>query len=366
VSGQASHSKWAWSIGSIRGIPLRVHATFPLILVWAAWEWGQGGSFTTALYGIGLVLALFVCVVLHELGHAFVARWRGIVVEEVLLLPLGGLAQFRTPLDNPRDEWLIAVAGPLVNLALIVMLLPTTALSFLSLTRFGLLEALITPGWQNLTFYLLIANALLAGFNLLPIFPMDGGRMLRATLAFGLSYERATRIAVRLGQVAAILMAVYGFFMNIWFLLIGVFLFFTAEQEIRHLSQRRRLDAMRVYDHMRRKGLTFTPSTPVRGAYLVARMSLQPIWPVVEGGRLSGLVSRTAIEKAANSAQTLADIMQTTYPVLSPNDTLYHAQTVLAESRSEAAAVVENDVFLGLLSIHDIIYTLRHLNERDE
>ncbi len=363
MSEQATSSKWAWKIGSIHGIPLRVHATFPLVLVWAAWEWGRGGSFVSALYGVGLVLALFVCVVLHELGHAFVARWRGIVVEEVLLLPLGGLAQFRTPLDNPRDEWLIAAAGPLVNLVLIGMLLPTAALSLFSLTRFGLLEALTTPGWQSLTFYLLIANALLAGFNLLPIFPMDGGRLLRATLAFGLNYERATRIAVRLGQVAAALMAVYGFFMNIWVLVIGVFLFFTAEQEMRRLSQRHLLDAVRVRNHMTHQGLTFPPSTSVRGAYLVARTSLQSVWPVVEDGRLLGLVSRTAIEKAANSVQTLADIMQTAYPVLSPNDTLYRAQTVLAESKSEAAAVIENGVFVGILSIHDLIHTLRQLEE---
>lgn len=363
MSRSSTSPQWAWKIGSIRGIPLRIHATFPLVLLWAAWEWGRNGSLHTALYGMALVVALFGCVVLHELGHAFVARWRGIVVEEILLLPLGGLAQFRSPLDNPRDEFLVAVAGPLVNLALIGVLLPPTLVPLVSLTQFGLINALTTPGWQSLAFYLLLTNALLAGFNLLPIFPMDGGRMLRATLTVGLSYERATRVAVRLGQSVAVLMGLYGFFQNLWFLLMGVFLFFAAEQEMRRLAQRQLLDTAHVGNHMTRRGLTFAPSTHVHSAYLVARMSLQPIWPVVERGRLLGLVSRAAIEKAAASASRIADIMQTSYPVLTPRDTLYRAQTLLAESNSEAAAVIENGVFVGIFSVYDLMHALRQLEE---
>lgn len=248
---------WSWRLATILGIDVKVHLTFPLIFVWAAFQFGAGRSSAYGLYGMFLVLLLFVCVLLHEFGHALVAQRFNIPVEDITLLPIGGLAKFRTMNDRPLEEFLIAIAGPLVNVAIAIAILPLLygLTDILNPERIASIGAstgmpsyvvalgLLGRSLQGISVagaiaYLFVANLMLALFNMLPAFPMDGGRVLRAGLATRMTYRRATHIAAFIGQVMAALFAVYAFIsFNPMLVFVAVFVFIAARQEVQQVSE---------------------------------------------------------------------------------------------------------------------------------
>lgn len=230
--------KFSWSrikFGSISGIDLFVHWTFLAMLVGIfVFYVYQGLTITAALMGIGLILAVFGCVVLHELGHAFMARRFGIPTIDIVMYPIGGVARLKRMPREPKQEFLIAIAGPAVNLGLAGMLYLLTSL----LDASTALSAAMTPGGNVLTM-LMWVNLGLVVFNLLPAFPMDGGRVLRAALASRMDYRNATHVASLIGQGMAFLFAVYGLFTGLWTLpLVAVFVFMAARQEVQHVMER--------------------------------------------------------------------------------------------------------------------------------
>jgi Zn-dependent protease len=362
----------SWRIGSIQGIDLRVHFTFPLILLWAAWEFGQGRSVEYALFGAFLVLLLFGCVLLHELGHALVALRLGIGVSDITLLPIGGVARLRAMQDDPKQELLIAGAGPLVNFLISLVLLPllvvlTGAWNPELLERVAgrtgreewqaALLLLVRP-IQSLSLvgtvsYLFFANIMLAVFNLVPAFPMDGGRIFRAFLAFFLSYRTATIVAVRLGQALALLFAYFGFRSNPGLLLVAVFVFISGGAELQRVALREVLARGQVATYMMRGLQPLEPQWSLYAARVLAQQTGQRAFPVVEGGTLLGLLSVREMQQHA-PGQTVAEAMVAEYPVLSPAGSLYDAQLLLQGRERFAAAVMEGGVLLGLLSLEDI------------
>ena len=219
-------------VARVAGIPIHAHATFVLVLIYGAVQWGRGGGVAGMAFGVLATLVIFVGVALHELGHAVVARRVGIPVLGIVLLPIGGVAALGRNPERPRQELVIALAGPLVNVALAIPLA-------LALALVGMQPALQTasyglPGWRSLLAIAFMANLALAAFNLLPIFPLDGGKVLRALLALRLGRRRATRISAGLGQGSAILLGAWAFATGQAMLsLIAVFLFFAAAQERR-------------------------------------------------------------------------------------------------------------------------------------
>jgi len=230
--------KISWSrikFGSVSGIDLFVHWTFLAMLVGVfVFYVYQGLTITAALMGIGLILAVFGCVVLHELGHAFMARRFGIPTIDIVMYPIGGVARLKRMPREPKQEFLIAIAGPAVNLGLAGMLFLLTSL----LDASTALAAAMTPGGNVLTM-LMWVNLGLVVFNLLPAFPMDGGRVLRAALASRMDYRNATHVASLIGQGMAFLFAVYGLFTGLWTLpLVAVFVFMAARQEVQHVMER--------------------------------------------------------------------------------------------------------------------------------
>ena len=224
---------------SVRGIDIRMHITFPLILIWSALQFGliSRGGYEGAIFGVVATLLLFVVVVLHELGHSVAAQYYGIEVEQIVLLPIGGVAQLTRMPEKPIQEFVIAIAGPAVNFALAILfgLIALLAGISLSLDRLpSLLLGLDRMSLLALFGYVFSSNLLRAIFNLIPAFPMDGGRVLRALLATRMAYARATTAAVGIGQALAFLMGIYGFIQgNFFWVLIALFIYSGAGQERR-------------------------------------------------------------------------------------------------------------------------------------
>lgn len=222
-------TKWSWRIGRVAGIDIRIHAAFLILIAWAAAApllGGQGAR--AALLSVALVASVFGLVVLHELGHALTARRFGIGTRDITLLPIGGVAQLERAAYRPSEELLIALAGPAVNVGLVLPLLGAVALS-----EGGLASLAIGASQSSWLAMLFWANASLALFNLLPAFPLDGGRVLRALLALRLERVRATWIAARIGQAFAVGLGLLGLLGSPMLLLVALFVGFAAEMEAR-------------------------------------------------------------------------------------------------------------------------------------
>jgi Zn-dependent protease len=228
--------KWSYRIARIAGIDVRIHLSFLLLpVIFGFLGWRDGGS-GAAGESILFILLLFVCVVLHEFGHALAGRRFGIRTPDITLLPIGGVARMERIPEKPSQELAIALAGPAVNAVIAGSLA-------------GILEAtggilIITPeAWRTLLQNLMTINLALVVFNLIPAFPMDGGRVLRAILGFALPFTTSSRIAARIGQVMALLFAIGGFLWNPMLLLIAFFVFNGARQEIEYIRQREAFEA---------------------------------------------------------------------------------------------------------------------------
>lgn len=224
--------RWSWKLGRPFGIDTEVHASFLLLLAWVVFgALTGGGTFSMAAYSVLFLLGVFASVVMHELGHALTARAYGVRTRRILLLPIGGMAQLENMPRSPRAELLVALAGPAVSLLLAGLLsLASTLLGGIPGLGGTLLGTFVTS--------LMWANLMLAVFNLVPAFPMDGGRALRAFLATRMPHLRATEIAVSVGKVAAAALAVVGLFYNPWLLVIAAFIWFAAGAELRQLRWR--------------------------------------------------------------------------------------------------------------------------------
>ncbi|MGD9200651.1 MAG: site-2 protease family protein [Chitinispirillia bacterium] len=219
--------KWSWRIGAIKGIDIHIHYTFLLLLGW----FGLGTliseqSIAASISSMVYILLLFTIVVLHELGHSLTASHFGISTRRITLLPIGGVAQLEKMPENPKQELLVSIAGPAVNivLALILFIISIFSSAIGSVTGFTLIGT-------NLLSRLILVNVGLAVFNLLPAFPMDGGRVLRALLAFKRSYLTATETALKVSKVFAVLFGVVGLFTNPFLILIAIFVWISGSQE---------------------------------------------------------------------------------------------------------------------------------------
>src|SRR6202011_4656215 len=206
-------------VASVFGIEVRIHLSFLLLL---AFFWFQSGTFQSVLF----ILILFACVVLHEFGHAFAARAFGIQTRDITLYAIGGVARLNRIPDKPWQELIVAIAGPLVNVVIAAALFLVTNVS----AAFQDVDLLDSPR-IDLLYKVAWANLFLGAFNLIPAFPMDGGRVLRALLAMAMPYARATQIAARIGQGLAIVFAIFGFLGNPILIFIAIFIFVGAQQE---------------------------------------------------------------------------------------------------------------------------------------
>lgn len=223
--------KNGWTLGRIAGIDVTVHWSFGLLVAYVAYlSLSSGAGIGGALFEIGFILAAFGCVVLHELGHALTARGFGIRTHGITLLPIGGVANLEAIPRNPFQELAITAAGPMVNVVIAGVLVPCA----LAIAGVESVTSVNVFGGQFVS-RLLSFNVIMILFNLLPAFPMDGGRMLRAILAFRLPYLQATQRAVTIGRMMAVLFFVGGLFVNPFLMVIAAFVYFAGGAELDRL-----------------------------------------------------------------------------------------------------------------------------------
>jgi Zn-dependent protease/CBS domain-containing protein len=284
--------RWSYKVARVAGIEVKIHITFLLVLAYFGMIYWQQGGVRGAVEGVGFTLLLFLCVLLHEFGHAFAARAYGIRTPDITLLPIGGVARLERMPDKPVQELVVAIAGPAVNvvIALVLFAFLTARIrmsDFTDLEHGGLLENLLA------------VNVMLVAFNAIPAFPMDGGRVLRALLAMMMDYTLATTIAARVGQVLAVGFAALSFFGPSMLLFIAVFVFFGAQQELAYARFRKGGGQRKISDVMCSDYSAIPTETPVTHALALARASRQGFFPVVDRQlRAVGVVSIHALETA--------------------------------------------------------------------
>ncbi len=353
----------SFKLFSVRDIDIRLHFTFPLILIWAAFQFGSaGGSLSSALFGVIVISLLFVLVTLHELGHSFAALHYHVPVKQIVLSPIGGVAQLQEIPDKPLQEFVITVAGPAVNLA--IAFLMALFIPLLGLSTADFITALSGTAGLTITAvfaFTFVYNIFLAVFNLIPAFPLDGGRIFRSLLAMKLDYTRATDIAVAVGRVIAVLMGIYGL-MNgsIFMILIAFFIYNAAGQEARLVRQRTQVRGFTVHDAYSLSAYTLTSYHRLDQAMQLMMISGQSSFPVVDNERLEGFITRQDLSAATRTrgGHTWANmIMRRDIAPLTPTTPLSDALKRLDSERLEALPVVaegENGRYLGLLTRHHI------------
>jgi Zn-dependent protease/predicted transcriptional regulator len=340
--------KWSWRLGKLAGIDVYVHATFVLFLAWIALShWISGHGIVGMLSGTAFMLALFGSVLLHECGHAVTARRYGIRTRNIMLLPIGGIAQLERMPTEPMQELAVALAGPAVN-AVIASLL------FVILGAAGELAPIanlaLTEG--SLVERVMLANVSLMFFNLLPAFPMDGGRALRAFLKFWMPPLRATQVAAGVGQFFAFVFGFVGLMVNPMLVLIAIFIWFGAAQEASTELIKSSLSGVPVREAMLKDFRSLQEhETLSRAAYLM-RTGSQHDFPVLRDGRITGILKQTDLMKALAAYGPdlhVAEAMQRDIHTVEATDPLEGVFIQLAQGQAKTVLVMEDGQLVGLL-----------------
>ena len=350
---------WSLRLATVRGINLKVHITFAFIVFLAATNWAAQGPAGMA-FGVGLVLLLFACVTLHEFGHALAAQYYGIPVKEIVLLPIGGIAVLGRATRRPLEELVIAAAGPAVNVAIIAVLAPLAWLA--GDGRVDLTPALLrpdgaTPSLLEAVQWLTGANIGLVLFNLLPAFPLDGGRILRGLLGLFTDWSRATRWATATGQLLAMGMAGWGLLSGqLMLVLLSALIFFSASGTAAEERGYSVLSSQRVGDACNRHALVLSEGDRVSTVLRLILTSYQPDFAVLRGADLLGVVRRAQIVQslALESGDPGVASIMSPVPQVDAARSLADVRQAMVESGAPVVAVFERATFIGLVSHEDI------------
>lgn len=345
--------RWSWKIGRLAGINVYMHATFLLLILFILFAyWVQGHSLMTALAGVIFILVIFGCVVLHELGHALTARRYGIRTRDIILLPIGGVARLERMPDKPLEELKVALAGPAVNVAIAAGL-------FLILAAEGIHPQLEKVRWVSGSFLdrVMVVNLWLAGFNLLPAFPMDGGRVLRALLATRLEYTRATQLAAHIGQGMALLFGFVGLFTDPFLLFIALFVWMGAEAEASMVLARTSLGGIPVQRVMLTDFRTLNPDDSLAQAVEHILAGFQHDFPVVFGDHVLGVLTREDLMRTLaqrGSEVHVREAMRRDFQMADSHDMLEHALALLRTCNCRSLPVQHDGHLVGILNMENV------------
>lgn len=345
--------KWSWKLGEVAGIGIYMHATFLILIAWVVLShWITGRSLEYAMTGVIFILVLFGCVVLHELGHALTAKKYGIKTRDITLLPIGGMARLERMPDDPRQELWMALAGPAVSVAIAAVLY-----FWIQITgRWEPLSRLSVTGGPFIQ-RLMIVNIVLAIFNILPAFPMDGGRVLRSFLALRMDYIRATRIAAAIGQGMALIFGFIGFFTNPFLLFIAFFVWIGAVQEAGMVETRSALSGIPVSKAMITEFHSLSPSDPLSKASDFILRGSQQDFPVIENEQAIGVLTRSdLLVSLAKGGQGLSvgEVMQRDFQVVDASEMMEAALSKLQTSESRILLVIQKGKLTGLITMDNL------------
>jgi len=345
--------KWSWRIARIAGIDLYVHVTFLILVGWVALShYLARQSPADAFTGVAFIFSLFAIVVLHELGHALTARRFGIPTRDITLLPIGGVARLDRMPQDPKQELLVALAGPAVNVVLAAILFVVLELGE-GLAAYG---QVVRVGGSFLD-QLFWVNVSLAVFNLLPAFPMDGGRVLRGLLALRMDYLRATQIAAGIGQAMAVLFGFVGLFTNPFLVFIALFVWLGAAGEASMVQMRSALAGIPVQKAMVTDFRTLAPHDQLGRAVDYVLAGFQQDFPVVEEGRVVGVLTRSDLLNALarrGKEVRVGDVMQRDIETGGPRDMLEGVLGRLQRRRCHTLPVVQNGQLVGLVTADNL------------
>lgn len=367
-------TRGAWKVGSLRGIPIRVHVSLLLILPLLAYLFsgairraaevahipGAQGMVSSGLWGLGVAVGLFASILIHELAHTLYALRRGGKVRSITLMMVGGVSELTEPPPRPRDEALMALVGPLTSLALAGL--------------FGLatwvVEGTGSFHLQFACFYLATLNVFLGLFNLLPAFPMDGGRILRALLVGRMGPVRATRVASLVGRGFAVAFAVWGLVtLNPFLLVIAFFIYMGAEGEARQSRMKAVLERVRVAELMTPRAVGTEADVSLEGVLWDLRRERRSVLPVTEAGRPVGAVGVEEVRgvpEAERLRRTAREVMRPA-PVAPMEENGWRALRLMVESAVPLVAVVDADGRLvGTLDVDDVQRGMALFQTREE
>ncbi len=343
--------KYSLKIFTVFGIPVELHISFLLLMIFiylvAILNIIPSINILTAV----LITLVFATVVIHELSHCYLAKRYGIKIQRIVLLPIGGVSEMEELPKDPAQELRIALAGPTANIII-------AGISYVILIIFG---SYLTTILTGALYYFIIVNIILGLFNLLPAFPMDGGRILRAFLAERMSFIRATKLSANIGKQFAIIMAVIGVFFNFFLILVAIFVYLGAEAEYRSVLVSTLLGDEMVKDVMSTDVHTLNPDNTVQETLQTMFREKHMGYPVIEDGNLVGIITFHDISNIAENERTMLieDIMTKDLIVSNPNEDLVETIGKMNKNRIGRIPVVENKNLVGIISKTDITNTLQ-------
>ncbi len=349
--------KWSWKLVRVAGIDVYVHATFVILIVWLALSYWATAGLPAVISGVGFILLLFGCVVLHEFGHALTARRYGIRTRHITLLPIGGVADLEKMPDDPHQEILVALAGPAVNLVIAALLW-----SWLAMTGALIPGETFSVTSGPLLQQLVVLNIILAVFNLLPAFPMDGGRVLRAALAMRMGRVQATQTAAKIGQGLALWLGLIGLLYNPFLIFIALFVWIGAAAEAEMETVRSSLDHVTTGEAMLTEFHSLSPQDSLARVIELTLEGSQKDFPVMANEEMVGVLTQDDLLRglqADGEHGRVADWMRRDVQTADIAEPLNGVLERLRESRSPLLAVLQDGRVAGVINLDNIMELIR-------
>ncbi|MBL7842586.1 MAG: site-2 protease family protein [Cyclobacteriaceae bacterium] len=346
--------KYSLSLGRVAGVQIFIHWTFLILIGWIVYiNLKQGMGTVDIIWSVLFILTLFACVTAHELGHALAAKRYHIKTRNITLLPIGGLAQLESIPEKPKEELVVALAGPLVNIIIAVALFPLIKISPYAIEEMDLTRL----SHHNFLFSLMVVNIWLAVFNMIPAFPMDGGRVFRALLSFKFERNVATRIAASVGQLLAVGFVFIGFFYNPFLIFIGVFIFLGAQAEAQFAEAKSLLKGYTVADASMRDIPIVKPDDTIEYCSDRLLASQNKNFIVADDSGVVGTLNRDEIIKALREGKftsPVSEAMNRDFISLDTNASLEEAWTTMQTTRKTAAPVFSAGQLVGMIDTENV------------